>query len=118
MKLTVISCTDQPCGACCTEQAALPVSWYLGYCAFGDRKTLPPKLLADLQSMLDDFMDDEFPADGSPCVWFDAETRRCKHYEFRPDVCREENVVPGNESCLLWRAAKGIDASGMFRKNT
>lgn len=23
-----------------------------------------------------------------PCSWFDKGTRRCRHYDFRPDICR------------------------------
>ena len=39
------------CGACCTEQAALPVSWYTGLSQFGDPKSLPPALLEELVKM-------------------------------------------------------------------
>ncbi len=33
-----------------------------------------------------------------PCIWFDTETRRCKHYELRPVIC--ESFEPGNPICL------------------
>ena len=36
-----------------------------------------------------------------PCVWFDHESRRCKHYEHRPRVCRDFKV--GCTDCLGWR---------------
>lgn len=94
------------CGACCTEQEALPVGWYLG--SLGDPTTLPSELLAELKAMAEEFNKTGWPK-GTACVWYDAETKRCKHYEYRPETCREENVVPGNESCLRWRKLKGID---------
>jgi hypothetical protein len=39
--------------------------------------------------------------DGLPCLWLDLETRRCRHYEWRPDVCRLFEVGCG--PCLDWR---------------
>lgn len=36
-----------------------------------------------------------------PCCWYDAEHRRCKHHEHRPDVCRDFTV--GGKGCLEWR---------------
>ncbi|HEV3162449.1 MAG TPA: YkgJ family cysteine cluster protein [Isosphaeraceae bacterium] len=34
---------------------------------------------------------------GTPCSWFDAETGRCRHYEYRPRACREFEV--SSEDC-------------------
>jgi len=36
------------------------------------------------------------------CFWFDMESRKCKHHEFRPRVCRDFEV--GSEPCIEWRA--------------
>lgn len=36
-----------------------------------------------------------------PCFWFDQETRSCKHYDYRPRVCRDFAV--GCTDCLGWR---------------
>jgi uncharacterized protein len=98
------------CGACCTEQAALPVSWYAApeSTRLGDPSTLPPDLLAELVKLRDRFLATQFPPDGSPCVWYDPATRRCRHYEHRPELCRDE-VKPGDEACLRWRRLKGVD---------
>lgn len=44
------------------------------------------------------------PPDGQldgPCFWFDETTRRCKHHEHRPRVCRD--FVVGSTDCLSWR---------------
>lgn len=107
LTLPVINCDN--CGACCTEQEALPVGWYLGNPAFklGDPNSLPPELLAELEAMAEQFDKTGWP-NGTPCVWYDEQTLRCKHYEYRPETCREENVVPGNDACLRWRREKGI----------
>ena len=37
----------------------------------------------------------------SPCVWLDTVNRRCRHYEFRPDVCRTFEV--GGKWCSRFR---------------
>lgn len=37
-----------------------------------------------------------------PCLWYDPESKRCKHYEHRPQVCREA-IQPGDAAC---RAAR------------
>jgi Fe-S-cluster containining protein len=44
------------------------------------------------------------PADGEldgPCCWFDMETRRCRHHEYRPAVCRDFRI--GSRGCHQWR---------------
>jgi Fe-S-cluster containining protein len=41
-----------------------------------------------------------------PCLWLDPQTRRCRHYEHRPVVCRDFEV--GGEECLAHREARGI----------
>jgi hypothetical protein len=42
-----------------------------------------------------------------PCIWFDRATRRCRHYDYRPEVCRD--YEPGAEDCRLARARHWID---------
>ncbi len=37
----------------------------------------------------------------APCLWYDASSRRCKHYDYRPDVCRD--FEPGGEDCMRFR---------------
>jgi Fe-S-cluster containining protein len=36
-----------------------------------------------------------------PCYWFDMETRRCRHHEHRPKVCRDFET--GSQQCHEWR---------------
>jgi Fe-S-cluster containining protein len=35
------------------------------------------------------------------CLWFDPATRKCRHYEWRPQVCRDYELA--GETCLLRR---------------
>lgn len=101
--LPTITCDG--CGACCTEQAALPVSWHAGTVRFHDDPLPPAAILAELREMRDRFVRDGFPPEGSPCVWYEA--GRCRHYEYRPSLCRDE-VVTGDEACMGWRKERGI----------
>ena len=36
-----------------------------------------------------------------PCFWLDRETRKCRHHEFRPNVCRDLRI--GSQLCRQWR---------------
>ncbi|QEF96673.1 Flagellin N-methylase [Stieleria maiorica] len=38
-----------------------------------------------------------------PCTWLDLQTKRCRHHQHRPQVCRDFPV--GGVGCLQWRAA-------------
>jgi Fe-S-cluster containining protein len=46
--------------------------------------------------------------DDYPCLWLDRETGRCRHYEYRPEVCRD--FEPGSEECRKFRSRFGLDA--------
>lgn len=37
-----------------------------------------------------------------PCLWYDEEGKRCRHYEHRPEVCRDA-IAPGDDACLATR---------------
>jgi len=57
------------------------------------------------QELLDYIHNYHSPVDGEldgPCVWYDAEGRRCKHHEHRPEVC--QNFAVGGKGCLEWRS--------------
>jgi Fe-S-cluster containining protein len=36
-----------------------------------------------------------------PCIWLDRRTRRCRHYDWRPEICRMFEV--GSPACVNWR---------------
>jgi len=100
------NCND--CGACCREQGGLPISYYIGILKGRDNHKPPPALLAEMEATLAEWRRGFFPPDGSPCIWYDAETKRCKHYEHRPDICRDGLKV-GDDGCRRWRRQYGID---------
>lgn len=94
-----VSCAG--CGKCCETQAGLPVVYYR---VFGTIAELPAHLQLEIQEIYVRWYGTgswKGPADQSPCVWYDAEAKRCKHYEYRPDVCREFEV--GGEACLRYK---------------
>jgi uncharacterized protein len=47
------------------------------------------------------------PSYGTPCLWFDDATRRCRHYEYRPRACREFEV--GSVDCRDARRRAGVE---------
>lgn len=44
--------------------------------------------------------------DGEPCCWYDPVSKRCKHYEHRPQTCRDFQL--GEASCLAYRSDAGL----------
>jgi Fe-S-cluster containining protein len=46
------------------------------------------------------------PFFGTPCLWFDGETRRCRHYDVRPRACRAFAI--GGVDCHDARRRAGI----------
>ena len=42
-----------------------------------------------------------------PCVWYDTASARCKHYDYRPQACRD--FLIGSDLSRLSRWDEGID---------
>lgn len=87
------TCPDG-CGLCCAEMGTPPM-------LMDEYAALPPALQWDRDAHHDRY------GDALPCLWFDTEAKRCKHYEHRPLTCREA-VVPGDEDCTLFRKVAGL----------
>jgi uncharacterized protein len=81
------------CGACCWWLTVPPDS---GNDAIDDAwwESLPEALQEEINAT---------EGWGKPCVWLDQETRRCKHYDLRPQTCRL--FEPGCDVCEEDRAA-------------
>ncbi|MBY0309403.1 MAG: YkgJ family cysteine cluster protein [Phycisphaerales bacterium] len=100
--LTPASCEE--CGLCC-EGIGSPV---LLYASRGDalleHPFRPPGLPAELIREIDDqFLGlnrGEEPQ--AACLWYDRENRRCRHYAWRPQVCRDYELA--GDACLARRA--------------
>ena len=108
----ITNCDD--CGACCTGQAALPVHLVGDGLRMEPVTPLPADLEAELRATLARFLAEGFPPDGSPCVWYDSASRRCKHYAHRPTICRD-GIKPGDDACRGWRRSAGVDPQPRFR---
>jgi Fe-S-cluster containining protein len=46
------------------------------------------------------------PFFGTPCIWYDEVTRRCRHYDYRPLACRQFEV--GSYDCRDARRRVGM----------
>src|SRR5688572_18976233 len=92
------------CGACCMHTGMPPFVSYDDY----EFQSLPRHLKRELWSQRDKvFGPSEPPGLGKPCLWLNAETLQCRHYEHRPFCCRE--FRPGSDVCLDDRQVVGID---------
>jgi Fe-S-cluster containining protein len=98
--LTVLdpeSCSG--CGLCC-ERIGSPVVLYQSRPAWADHHPFRP---AGMPLHLIEEIDAHFAGTfrgGEPedvCFWYDPETRQCKHYEWRPKVCRDYEL--GGHEC-------------------
>lgn len=103
------SCNN--CGACCMEQESPP--GYLSILVYGedgansqadlDRfNAMPQRLRKELEEYHSDMVAGLDHPKSGVCIWFNEHTRQCKHYDLRPDVCREEIQV-GDDACRGWR---------------
>jgi uncharacterized protein len=113
LPLPVVSCTGPPCGCCCLHLGSPPgVLFDLRGAAVAEVQGLPMEqwplsewgrsLPADALAAVLAHYREPRPGAAGPCCWYDAATRRCRHYESRPGACRE--FEPGGESCLATRS--------------
>ena len=96
----MVSCDG--CGACCLGLGVPPLDEFKDGV---DREDIEYQLLPDV---LKAEIDAAWAAGvesfaEKPCIWFDSESRRCKHYEWRPAVCA--SFEPGNPFCVEIREA-------------
>ena len=101
-QLPVIESCDG-CGACCREQCSPPFIM-----TDPEFESLPDTIKQSYFAGLDELEASDW-RDAVPCFWYDEQTRRCRHYEYRPEICREFDV--GAESCLAWRQHFSIKSS-------
>jgi Fe-S-cluster containining protein len=97
------------CGACCHVVTRPP--FYRVFDTHGEDAW--ERLKADRPDILAEFLADYQsrraaggPHFGTPCIWLDAVTQRCRHYEYRPRACREFEV--GATDCRDVRRRAGI----------
>jgi uncharacterized protein len=97
--LPVIESCDG-CGACCLVVTRPPfyhVFEEMGEEAWDRLERQRPDLVAELNADYRARQASGGPFYGTACVWFDAETRQCRHYEYRPLACQMFEI--GEEDC-------------------
>lgn len=118
--LNIISSCEN-CGACCRHMIYPPFwsRWPLGTPEndpewerlLRERPDLAAEIEADYERRKAAGLD---RADyEAPCLWYDAATARCRHYDYRPGVCAEFEV--GSEECRDHRRTCGIDSGEIHR---
>ena len=108
--LPVLDCNE--CGACCTQLVYPPFygPWDPSYQALeANRPDLFAQLAVDREERQREFRRTGVEPWGTPCSWFEPETRRCKHYDHRPDICRDFNMGSDEMGgCLDQRRRAGL----------
>ncbi|MBS0262223.1 MAG: YkgJ family cysteine cluster protein [Planctomycetes bacterium] len=91
------------CGLCC-EGIGSPVVLLVSR---SEWETVHPFRFPGMPAELIQEIDDNFGGlfrgqePQERCLWFDATNRRCRHYEWRPQVCRDYELA--GRACLLRR---------------
>ena len=119
---TIPSC--EGCGMCCTY-VGVPPGFGKFYYGNADElpssvwttpdgitwRTMPEEVRAELidynAAVLAGTVEDR-TEEIVPCLWFDETTRRCRHYEWRPRICRD--FERGQPTCLAIRKGEGLGA--------
>ncbi|MEM7455682.1 MAG: YkgJ family cysteine cluster protein [Planctomycetota bacterium] len=98
--LPVISCDN--CGACCMKMGHPPFFWSAGMVTVDEFwVSMPADIREELQSYLNS-LEDPTADVGQPCFWLDMQTKKCRHYEHRPQPCRDVEI--GSPPCRTARA--------------
>jgi Fe-S-cluster containining protein len=93
------SCDD--CGACCMHMVAPPFV-INAQRNEPEEKGVPENLLSELLPR----WQTRLVVPESACCWFDADSLRCRHYDIRPDACRDFAI--NSPSCHASRAKWGV----------
>ena len=75
---------------------------------------LPKAVRSELAGYLAAVSRGEVPSrheQGLPCLWFDAQTLLCRHYESRPEVCRDHDCLASEPGRVCGRRALGHDSA-------
>lgn len=110
--MTQDAITCDGCGACCLEQGSPP-----GYFLIhrGMNWPIPEdvrryrRLPRALKEELDRYRARP-PTHDQVCIWYDLQAGRCKHYELRPQDCRDLEI--GGDACMSWRKRYSITVNG------
>ncbi len=96
------------CGACCEQQGTPPA--YVLICedepGVIDPRDVRRFLAAseEAQEILEQYVRDlraKVATPDGPCRWWNPETRLCRFYKYRPQMCRD--FPPGSLACHDWQ---------------
>ena len=107
-RLAVIDSCDG-CGVCCTVVSRPPfyrVFDESGEDAWERLRADRPDVVAELNADYTERRAAGGPFYGTPCIWFDATSRKCRHYEYRPRACRQFEM--GGTDCRDARRRAGF----------
>ncbi|MFA7681690.1 MAG: YkgJ family cysteine cluster protein [Candidatus Peribacteraceae bacterium] len=93
--LSVDSCEN--CGACCIAASRLPIKPH-------EVEALPQDLRDEVKALLSQPGLNDDPS--TDCMWFDIQEKKCQHYEYRPEACR--NFKKGGDTCKKIREYIGV----------
>lgn len=63
---------------------------------------LPEHLIQELREYIEILRNPSLPNPETPCMWLDLETRKCRHYEHRPNICRD-TLERNDAGCRTYR---------------
>ena len=101
--LPVIPTSCDGCGVCCIGIGS-PVVLYASRPHYAIPHPfrpidIPAELIDEINMHFSGLIRGQEPQD--KCLWFDTQTRLCKHHEYRPQVCRDYEI--GGRECLRER---------------
>ena len=105
IQLPVLNCDG--CGACC-QSIGHPQFWRHKTGADADPhwQRLPGHLKDEINEHVASLEEaDMF----QPCIWFDKQSLGCRHYDYRPQMCRDFEV--DSEHCRRMRVEQGIESA-------
>jgi Fe-S-cluster containining protein len=91
---------DNPChlcGICCLAFSLPPYD-------ANELVRAPDALLQEI----DDYARSPRHRDSDPCLWLDLDSRKCRHHEVRPVLCRW--FEPGGRACNELRVGAGFSS--------
>ncbi len=93
------------CGVCCLQVGHPPYFWHQdrGHTVDEYWNSVPDELRKEVIDYVEQLKEPDF---GTPCIWYDVESRNCRHHEYRPRVCRDFEV--GSIDCIRLRLDQGI----------
>jgi uncharacterized protein len=101
------SCDD--CGACCRVVTLPPFVRHLdgtGEDGWERLRWDRPDLVAALRETIVSLKSTGGASFGTPCSWYDLDSDRCRHYDYRPAACRAFAV--GGVDCHDARRRAGM----------